>query len=242
MAGSPGYRAQTLAYLLLLTERYPNADPTAMLADFQRPARHPVRMVGEADDLRRSRLTVFFRLLLALPHIVWLALWTVAALVAAVVQWFVAVVRGRPAAGLHAFLARYVRYSFHVYAYLFLAANPFPGFTGEPGRYPLDLELPGPARQSRWRTGFRIFLAIPALILNSALGGALVVAAVLTWFVALLTGSAPWGLRNLAAYAIRYEGQLYAYLVLLTEAYPNASPLEGEDEPDAAVAVEAAAA
>jgi len=173
---------------------------------------------------------------------VWLALWTVAALVAAVVQWFVAVVRGRPAAGLHAFLARYVRYSFHVYAYLFLAANPFPGFTGEPGRYPLDLELPGPARQSRWRTGFRIFLAIPALILNSALGGALVVAAVLTWFVALLTGSAPWGLRNLAAYAIRYEGQLYAYLVLLTEAYPNASPLEGEDEPDAAVAVEATAA
>ena len=31
---------------------------------------HPVRLVL-ADDLRRSRLTVCFRLLLALPHFVW---------------------------------------------------------------------------------------------------------------------------------------------------------------------------
>ena len=39
---------------------------------------HPVRLVVE-DDLERNRLTVFFRLILAIPHIVWLILWTVAA-------------------------------------------------------------------------------------------------------------------------------------------------------------------
>ena len=88
--------------------------------------------------------------------------------------------------------------------------------------------LPERARQNRWKTGFRAFLAIPAVVVNSALGSALFVAAVLTWFVALARGSAPWGLRNLSAYALRYSAQLNAYLLLLTDAYPHASPLEGE--------------
>ena len=30
------------------------------------------------DDLRRSRLTVFFRLLLGIPHFIWWTLWTIA--------------------------------------------------------------------------------------------------------------------------------------------------------------------
>jgi hypothetical protein len=59
------------------------------------------------------------------------------------------------------------------------------------------------------------------------LGWGLTIAAVLTWFAALVTGSAPWGLRNLSAYALRYSAQVNAYLYLLTDAYPHASPLEG---------------
>ena len=109
--------------------------------------------------------------------------------------------------------------------------NPFPGFAGEAGRYPLDVVLPERQRQNRWITGFRFILAIPAFAVNAALGGALSIAAILTWFVALGTGSAPWGLRNLSAYALRYGAQLNAYLYLLTEQYPHASPLEGADEP-----------
>ncbi len=54
--------------------------------------------------------------------------------------------------------------------------------------------------------------------------------AVFTWFVALVTGSAPWGLRNLSAYALRYLAQINAYTNLLTDRYPHASPLEGEPE------------
>ena len=37
-----------------------------------RPAPHPVHLVGDSEDLRRSRVTVFFRLPLAIPHLVWL--------------------------------------------------------------------------------------------------------------------------------------------------------------------------
>jgi hypothetical protein len=229
-AYSVGYGAQMLAYLLLLTDRYPNSDPTAMLSGVDRPPTHPVHLVGDADDLRRSRVTVFFRLLLALPHLVWLLLWSIAAIVVGILNWFVALFTGTPAQGFQAFLSRYVRYELHVYAFLFLAANPFPGFTGEPGSYPLDLVLPDRARQNRWKTGFRVLLAIPAFIVNAALSWALLAAAVLTWFVALARGSAPWGLRNLSAYALRYAAQANAYLWLITEAYPHASPLEGAQQ------------
>jgi hypothetical protein len=228
-----GYRAQALAYLLLVSHRYPNSDPSAMLEGFERPPLHPVRVVGEAADLRRSRLTVLFRLLLAIPHIVWLALWAIAVVFAVIGQWFVTLFTGRPASALHRFLTRFVRYAFHVYAYLVLAANPFPGFVGEPGSYPLDVELPEPTRQNRWKTGFRLILAIPAGIIASALGGAVFVAAMLTWFFALVRGSAPWGLRNLMAYGLRYGAQLNAYLLLLTDRYPHASPLEGAPVSDA---------
>ena len=225
-----GYSAQALAYLLLVTDRYPNADPTALLATVERPPQHPVYLVGDAHDLRRSRLLVFFRLPLAIPHLVWLALWTVAAIVVGILNWFATLFTGRPPRSFHRFLAAYVRYTLHVYAFVYLAANPFPGFAGEVGRYPLDVILPEPQRQSRWLTGFRIFLAVPALIVSGVLGWALAVAAILTWFVALIRGAAPWGLRNLSAYALRYAAQVNAYVFLLTDRYPHASPLEGADE------------
>jgi hypothetical protein len=226
-----GYGAQMAAYLLLLTDRYPDADPTAMLASVERPPEHVVRLVGDADDLRFSRLTVFFRLPLAVPHILWLVLWGIVTVFAVVANWFVTLFRGTPASGLHAFISRFVRYQLHVYAFFYLVANPFPGFDGAPGRYPIDLVVPEPARQSRWKTGFRIILAIPALVVGTALGYGLLVAAVLTWFVALVRGAAPWGLRNYSAYVLRYQAQTNAYLALLTDAYPHASPLEGAPAP-----------
>ena len=231
-----GYKAQLLAYVLLVTDRYPNADPTALLAELTRPAPHPVHLVGDSEDLRRSRVTVFFRLPLAIPHLVWLFLWSILAFLAATVQWFVTLLAGRPAAPLHRFLSAWVRYAFHVYAFLMLAANPFPGFTGRFGSYPLDLVLPEPGRQSRWKTLFRLFLLVPALLVDSALATALLLNAVLIWFFALVTGRAPEGLRNLSAYALRYAGQVNSYLFLLTDVYPHASPLEGESEADAGAA------
>src|SRR5262249_47375585 len=153
--------------------------------------------------------------------------------------WFATLAMGRPARPLHRFLSRYVRYAFQVYAFGALAANPFPGFTGLPGVYPLDLVLPEPGRQSRWKTLIRIVLVIPAFLMGAALGSALVVGAVLTWFAALATGRAPEGIRNLEAWSLRYAGQTNAYLYLVTDRYPHASPLEGfeaeaDEEPEPA--------
>ena len=42
---------------------------------------HPIQVVV-TDDLRRSRLTVFFRGLLVIPHLIVLILWSIAAEIA----------------------------------------------------------------------------------------------------------------------------------------------------------------
>src|SRR5207247_2657144 len=114
----------------------------------------------------------FFRFLLWLPHFVWLVLWGFATALAIVANWFVTLFAGHPAAALHRFIAAYLRYVMHTTAFLYLVANPFPGFTGRAGSYPVDLRIPPPARQNRWKTGFRLVLAIPSVIVVGALGNA----------------------------------------------------------------------
>jgi hypothetical protein len=224
-----GYGGQVRAYTLLVTDRYPNTDPTAMLESAPRPAEHPVHLVGDAHDLRRSRLMVFFRLPLFIPLYIWFYLWSWVALIVVVINWFATLIMGRPPRPFQRFLGAFVRYQFHIFAFFTVAANPFPGFTGKAGTYPLDLALPEePQRQNRWKTLFRAFLIIPAAFVSWGLTIALYTASVFTWFVALFTGRAPWGLRNLMAYALRYLAQVNAYIYLLTDAYPHASPLEGE--------------
>lgn len=224
-AYSIGYSAQVTGYLLLLTDRYPNSDPAEYeVANVYRT--DPIRLTN-SDDLRRSRLTVFFRFPLALIHIAWLILWGIVAWAALIASWFATLIRGTSPAGLHRFLAAYVRYGIHVFAFLQLVGNPFPGFYGRAGSYPIDVEIDPPERQNRWITGFRYFLAFPALLVSGALGTAAFVAAILSWFYALVRGDVPKGLRNLGAFSLRYAAQTYGYVALLTDRYPYSGPTAG---------------
>jgi Domain of unknown function (DUF4389) len=182
-------------------------------------ARHPIRLVV-TDDLQRNRLTVFFRLILAIPHLIWLTVWGIVAALAAIANWVATLVNGQSPEGLHDFLATYLRYQTHVYAYILLVADPFPGFGGKPG-YPIDIEVDAPQRQNRWTVAFRVILAIPAFIVSGILGYLNRALAVFSWFIALVMGSVPEGLRNFAALALRYEQQTAAYALLLTGRYPS---------------------
>jgi uncharacterized membrane protein (DUF485 family) len=183
---------------------------------------HPVRLVV-TDDLRRNRLTVFFRLILAIPHLVWYVLWSVVAAFAILVNWVATLINGSSPEGLHKFLAAWVRYSTHLTAYLYLVADPFPGFRGRLGTYPVDLEIDGPEPQNRWKTGFRFILAIPALILMSVLQYVIQIIGFLGWFVCLALGRMPQGMRDLSAYCLRFQAQTYAYAAVLTDRYPSLS-------------------
>lgn len=222
LAWSLGYATQTWAYALLLTDRYPTADPRAVPLAQRRP--HAVAVTEPAPDARRNRLTVFFRLLLAFPHLVWLMLWSIIALLAGIAAWLATLFTGRCPDVLHRFLARYVRYATHVSAFLYLVANPFPGFVGRASSYPFDLEIAAADRQNRWTVAFRAILAFPAFVVSAALGSVLAVVALFGWFVALALGRMPAGLERAGAYALRYTAQVYAYAFLLTDRYPDSGP------------------
>jgi hypothetical protein len=182
-------------------------------------ATHPIRLIVN-DDLQRTRLTVFFRLILAIPLLLWFFLWTVIAVLAVIVAWFAALFTARVPDGIHRFLATYLRYRTHAWAYLLLIADPYPGFTGKPG-YPIDLEVDPPQRQNRLTVLFRVILAIPAGLLTNILSNLSNLLALFSWFIALFTGRVPEGLRNFAALALRIEIQTHAYLALLTGRYPS---------------------
>lgn len=225
-----GYATQVYAYLFLLTDRFPTSDPRAVALEPM--PEHAVRLPAPADDLTRNRLLVLFRILLVIPHFVWFAIWTIGAIIVIVVGWFAALFVGRLPQGWHDFLAAYVRYWTHLTSFLYVLGGPFPGFLGRVGSYPVDPEIDPPKRQSRWKTGFRLFLAIPAGVLSSAFSTVMGVAGIGAWFAALFTGRVPEGLHRLLGWALRYQAQAFSYFALLTDQYPYGGP-DGTGRPHA---------
>jgi Domain of unknown function (DUF4389) len=186
------------------------------------PRAHPIRL-RITDDLQRTRLTVFFRLLLGIPHFVWQALLAIVAIVAVIANWFATLFTGRSPDALHGFLAGYLRYATHVSAYILLLADPYPGFflINLNEDYPIDVEIDPPEPQGRLTVAFRIVLAVPAMIVTQILRNLSGILAFFSWWIALFTGRVPEGIRNFGAFALRYETQTYAYLALLTGKYPS---------------------
>jgi Domain of unknown function (DUF4389) len=179
---------------------------------------YPVRLVG-GHDLGRSRLTVFFRLFLLIPHAVALWLYGVAAFIVVFIAWFAALFTGRVPAGMHGFVAGYLRYSTRVAAYQAILADPFPPFGGG-GSYPVDLEIDPPAKQGRLGVFFRYLLAIPCLFVLSAFGTILSIVSIGCWFVAVFTGRVPAGLQTLGMFCLRFNARTQSYLLLVNPRYP----------------------
>jgi hypothetical protein len=168
---------------------------------------------------------VLLRGFFALPHLVWLAGWTLLVLVCVSVQWLFVLVIGRGWRPLFRFTTAYLRYTTHLGAYLALVANPFPGFLGWRG-YPVELMHPGIEHQSRWKTLVRGVLAIPAWVFSQTLDRVVDIVSFLGWFACIALGRMPQGMRDLNAYALRYRQQTLCYLLLVTDAYPRLASAE----------------
>jgi hypothetical protein len=179
---------------------------------------YPVRLVG-GDDLGRSRLTVFFRVILLIPHVIVLWFYAIIALIAVLIAWFAALFTGRVPEGLHNFIAGYLRYYVRVLAYAAILADPFPPFGGG-GTYPVDLEIDPPAPQGRLGVFFRFLLAIPCLVVANVLQYLLYLVAIGNWFVALFTGRVPEGLETLGMFCLRFVIRTHAYVLLVNRRYP----------------------
>jgi hypothetical protein len=171
---------------------------------------------------RYSRLSTFFRIILAIPHIIWLSLWGIAVEIVVLISWFAILFTGRYPTGLFNFVAAYLSYATRVSCYLMLLTDKFPPFGGGgPGDgYPVQVSVDPSDRLSRLTTFFRLILAIPAYLVAYVLRLLGQLLAVFAWFVILVIGRLPLGLFEVMELPIRYQLRFTSYLFLVTDVYP----------------------
>lgn len=175
-----------------------------------------------AHQERYSRLSTFFRLILLIPHAIWLGLWGIVIFFTTIAAWFAVLFTGRYPQGLFGFTQAYLSYYARVNCYGYLLTDKFPPFGGgSPGDgYPVQLNVDVPERLSRLTTFFRIIMAIPALLVLRILQLLAQLLAVFAWFVIVFAGRLPKGLFEVMELPQRYQVRCTGYLLLLVDAYP----------------------
>jgi hypothetical protein len=182
---------------------------------------YPVTFKAEYVE-KRSRLTTFFRLILAIPHFIVVTLYFLAAEIVVILSWFALVFTGRYPQGMYDFVAGALRYQTRVYGYALLLADPYPPFSGDPATpYPVDLVIAPPkAQYSRLKVLFRLILGIPVLIIQYAMQIVAQVGAFLAWFAIVFLGRQPKGLQDMIVLGLSYQQRATVYFALLTEDWP----------------------
>jgi hypothetical protein len=113
------WRVRAVAYTALLTDAYPPFGEGA----------YPAVLEIARPDQPRDRLTVGFRLILAIPHL--LAVWVlgVAWGVTTAIAWVAILLTGDYPAGLYRFGVGVLRWNTRVEAYILLLRDEYPPFT-----------------------------------------------------------------------------------------------------------------
>ena len=197
---------------------YYAADATAPVTEQSTPA--PV-LVAFAGPAPQSRLTVAFRIFMAIPQLIVLWLLGVAAIVITIIGWFGALFTGRLPVFAADFLTGYLRWLSRVYAYNYLLTDVYPPFTLDDADYPVRLAVT-PGRLNRLAVLFRFFLLIPCWIVQAVVSyGALTIFMFVTWLIVLVTGQMPDAIHQALAAVLRYQVRTLGFAVMLTSAYPG---------------------
>ncbi|HUG40236.1 MAG TPA: DUF4389 domain-containing protein [Longimicrobiales bacterium] len=113
------WRVRAVAYLTLLRDEYPPFGDGA----------YPAELAVSQPDGARDRLTVAFRLFLAIPHFVVLGLLSLAWAFTTAVAWVVILFTGRYPETLYGFALGVFAWGIRVEAYMLLMRDEYPPFT-----------------------------------------------------------------------------------------------------------------
>jgi hypothetical protein len=186
--------------------------------------------VSDQEPLRRRRAAVVFRVALYVPHAIVIGSWSVIAAPAVAIAWLALLIEGRLPTWLERFIAAFVRYVGQVTAWFFLLSARYPDPLHTQA-HPFVIQVPERPRQPRLVTLFRLVLAIPALLLATALRVVLTLSAIPAWFAGVALGRTTAGLQELGTFCLRYELETLAYTLLLTARYPRLVPAEPPPAP-----------
>jgi len=170
----------------------------------------------------QSRLTVFFRLLLLIPHVIVIYFLMLLTEILTFLAWFAILFTGRYPAGFVGLTGGTLRWISRVYGYQYLLTGKYPPFSMDavadyPIRPSVTVALEG---RNRLTVFFRPLMLIPHVVVLYVIGIAASVALLISWLVALITGSVPAGLHGFLAGVQRWAFRVFAYALLLTDEYP----------------------
>jgi len=115
------WRVRAIAYLMLLEDVYPPFGD----------APYPASIEVAEPAAPRDRVSVAFRLILAIPHFVVLFFVLIAWCVTTIIAWFAIVLTGEYPQGLYGFGAGTLRWLLRLQAYLLLLVDEYPPFSFE---------------------------------------------------------------------------------------------------------------
>lgn len=123
------YSTRVSVYAGFLTEEYP---PFTFATTSVDPGDYPRVNVGFVPETEgRNRLTVFFRIILAIPHLIVLGLISIVAFFAYVAAFFAVLFTGKWPVGLRTFIVGLLRWSTRLNAYMYLLTDKYPPFSFE---------------------------------------------------------------------------------------------------------------
>lgn len=203
---------------------------------------YPVSITVQPQLKNRDRVTTFFRIILAIPHLILVGgatfgwstgmngngrysvggeggLLGAVAYFLAIVSWFTIVISGEHISGIRQFTLFFMRWRVRAIAYLMLLEDAYPPFGDE--AYPASFEFVEPSGpRDRVTVLFRLILAIPQIIVLCFVMIGWCFTTIFAWFAILFTGEYPQGLYDFGVGTLRWMVRLQAYLLLLVDEYP----------------------
>ena len=200
---------------------------------------YPVTVSVQPLLTNRNKMTVGFRLILAIPHFILVGgigvlvggrrdvgtsiggengLLGFVAFILAIISWFTIVIGGFHIIAIRQFTTFYMRWRARALAYIMLLEDAYPPFGDAP--YPVSLEIGEPPTRDRLTVAFRIILLIPQFIVLFFLLFAWWITSVVAWFAILFTGAYPEGLYTFGVGCLRWLLRVEAYFLLLVDVYP----------------------
>lgn len=204
---------------------------------------YPISIEVQPALTNRNRLTVAFRLILAIPHLLLVGgiglgfalrsgrgdltssvggetgLLGAVAYILAIVSWFTIVIGGSHITAIRQYTSFYLRWRVRALSYLMLLEDSYPPF-GDAAHPASFTFVESDRARRRLTVGFRLILIIPHAIVLGLLSIAWWVTSLVAWFVILFTGNYPRGLYGFGVGVLRWLIRVEAYLLLLVDEYP----------------------
>ena len=179
---------------------------------------YPVQFSVDYPDRPLSRVSTFFRPLLAIPILIVIFLVGEAVILSLLL---VILFRRKYPKWWFDWNLELLRFESRINVYLLLLRDEYPSTEEEQATH-LEIPYPDASQElSRWLPLVKWLLAIPHYIVLIVLNIIALLVAIIAWFAILFTGRYPVGLFNFEVGVLRWSIRVFSYAFLLvTDHYP----------------------